>query len=103
PAAFGAALERLAVAARRGERLLGYCEVHIEQGPVLEGRDVPVGVVSAIAGATRAELEFSGRAGHAGTVPMDARHAAACAAAEWGLAVEAAGRGEPARGGARGR
>jgi allantoate deiminase len=93
---FGGAPEDLAGASRRGERLLGYCEVHIEQGPVLEGRDVPVGVVSAIAGATRAELEFSGRAGHAGTVPMDARADAACAAAEWVLAVEGAARAEPA-------
>jgi allantoate deiminase len=93
--AFGGAPEDVAGAARRGEPLLGYCEVHIEQGPVLEGRDVPVGVVSAIAGATRAELDFSGRAGHAGTVPMDARHDAACAAAAWVLAVEAAARAEP--------
>jgi allantoate deiminase len=93
--AFGGAPEEVAGAARRGEPLLGYCEVHIEQGPVLEGRDVAVGVVSAIAGATRAELDFSGRAGHAGTVPMDARHDAACAAAEWLLAVEAAARAEP--------
>ena len=85
----------VARASRQGERLLGYCEVHIEQGPVLEGRDAPVGVVSAIAGATRAELEFTGRAGHAGTVPMDARHDAACAAAEWVLAVEATARREP--------
>ena len=88
-------------ASRRGERLLGYCEVHIEQGPVLEGRGVPVGVVSAIAGATRAELDFAGRAGHAGTVPMDARHDAACAAAEWVLAVEAAARGRAGPGGDR--
>jgi allantoate deiminase len=93
--AFGGAPEDVAGAARRGEQLLGYCEVHIEQGPVLEARGVPVGVVSAIAGATRAELDFSGRAGHAGTVPMDARHDAACAAAEWVLAVEAAARAEP--------
>ena len=93
--AFGGAPEDLGGASRHGERLLGYCEVHIEQGPVLEGRDVPVGVVNAIAGATRAELDFAGRAGHAGTVPMDARHDAACAAAEWVLAVEAAARAEP--------
>ncbi len=93
--AFGGAPQDVAGAARRGEPLLGYCEVHIEQGPVLEGRGVPVGVVSAIAGASRAELDFSGRAGHAGTVPMDARHDAACAAAEWVLAVEGAGRAEP--------
>jgi allantoate deiminase len=93
--AFGGAPDDVASAARAGERLLGYVEVHIEQGPVLEDRDVPVGVVTAIAGAARAELEFSGRAGHAGTVPMDLRHDAACAAAEWVLAVEAAGRREP--------
>jgi allantoate deiminase len=91
---FGGAPRDVAGASRQGERLLGYCEVHIEQGPVLEGRDAPVGVVSAIAGATRAELEFTGRAGHAGTVPMDARHDAACAAAEWVLAVEASARRE---------
>ena len=99
--AFGGAPEDVARASRQGERLLGYCEVHIEQGPVLEGRDAPVGVVSAIAGATRAELEFTGRAGHAGTVPMDARHDAACAAAEWVLAVEAAARARARPGGHR--
>jgi allantoate deiminase len=82
-------------ASRRGERLLGYCEVHIEQGPVLEERDAPVGVVDAIAGATRAEVRFTGRAGHAGTVPMALRRDAACAAAELVLAVEAVGREEP--------
>jgi allantoate deiminase len=54
-----------------------------------------VGVVSAIAGATRAEVRFTGRAGHAGTVPMDARRDAAPALAEFVLAVEAAGRGTP--------
>ena len=52
-------------------------------------------------GATRAELEFTGRAGHAGTVPMDARHDAACAAAEWVLAVEAAARARAGPGGHR--
>ena len=77
------------------ERLLGYCEVHIEQGPVLEARDAPVAVVEAIAGATRAEVSFSGRAGHAGTVPMAGRRDAACAVAELVLAVEAAGLGTP--------
>jgi allantoate deiminase len=82
-------------ASRRGERLLGYVELHIEQGPVLEERDAPVAVVEAIAGATRAEVAFTGRAGHAGTVPMDLRRDAACALAELVLAVEAAGRDTP--------
>jgi allantoate deiminase len=93
--AFGGAPDEVAGASRHGERLLGYCELHIEQGPVLEERDVPVGVVDAIVGATRVELEFTGRAGHAGTVPMAARHDALCAAAEWVVAVEAAARREP--------
>jgi allantoate deiminase len=84
-----------AAASRRGERLLGYAELHIEQGPVLEERDAPVGVVTAIAGATRAEVTFTGRAGHAGTVPMALRRDAACALAELVLAVEAAARAEP--------
>ena len=82
----------VASASRAGERLLGYCEVHIEQGPVLEERELPVGVVAAIAGATRAEVRFRGRAGHAGTVPMALRRDAAAALAELVLAVEAVGR-----------
>jgi len=89
---FGGDPEDLAGAARRGEDLLGYVEVHIEQGPVLEERGAPVGVVSGVAGATRAEVTFTGRAGHAGTVPMALRRDALAGAAEWLLAVEAAGR-----------
>jgi allantoate deiminase len=64
----------------------------MEQGPVLEERDAPVGVVSAIAGATRAEVTFAGRAGHAGTVPMALRRDAAPAVAELVLAAEALAR-----------
>jgi allantoate deiminase len=90
-------------ASRRGERLLGYCELHIEQGPVLEERGAPVGVVDAIAGATRAELTFTGRAGHAGTVPMVLRRDAACAVAELVLAVESVARVEPGLVGTVGR
>lgn len=76
---------------QRGD-LLGYCEVHIEQGPVLEAHDLPVGVVSAIAGQSRFDVCFTGEAGHAGTAPMPLRHDALCAAAEFVLAVEALGR-----------
>jgi hydantoinase/carbamoylase family amidase len=82
-------------ASRRGEELLGYVELHIEQGPVLEQRGAAVGVVTAIAGATRAEVTFSGSAGHAGTVPMELRADAACALAELVLAVESAARAQP--------
>ena len=50
--------------------VLGYVEVHIEQGPVLEQLKLPVGVVTAIDGASRFRIEVIGEAGHAGTVPM---------------------------------
>jgi allantoate deiminase len=72
--------------------LAGYLEVHIEQGPVLEREELPVGVVSAIAGQTRVRVVVRGEAGHAGTVPMAARRDALAAAAEVVLAVERAGR-----------
>lgn len=93
--AFGGDPAALARARRGAEGLLGYCEVHIEQGPVLEARDLPVGVVTAIAGQSRLSVGFTGMAGHAGTVPMDMRRDALCAAAELVLAVEAQGRGTP--------
>ena len=79
----------------RGGDLLGYVEVHIEQGPVLEARGLPLGVVFAIAGQTRMEVEFLGEAGHAGTVPMDRRRDALAAAAEFVLMVEAAAATQP--------
>ena len=68
--------------------LAGYLEAHIEQGPVLEAEDLPVGVVSAIAGQTRAQVTLEGRAAHAGTTPMRARRDALAAASEIVLAVE---------------
>jgi allantoate deiminase len=87
-AAVGGDPGALAAAQRDLPDPVGYCEVHIEQGPVLEDADVPVGVVTAIAGQTRARVTFAGTPGHAGTVPMDRRHDALPAAAEWILAVE---------------
>lgn len=75
--------------------LLGYVEVHIEQGPVLEAKKLAVGVVSAIAGQTRAKLAFHGRAGHAGTTPMPLRRDALAGAAEFTLAAEALARRTP--------
>jgi beta-ureidopropionase / N-carbamoyl-L-amino-acid hydrolase len=74
--------------ARRPETLCGYLEVHIEQGPVLLRENVPVGIVTSIAGAARYQLTVHGVTGHAGTVPMSLRHDAAAAAAEVILAVE---------------
>lgn len=88
--AFGGNPEAQALRTPRWQRneLAGYCEVHIEQGPVLEARGLPVAVVSAIAGQSRITLRFTGEAGHAGTVPMGLRHDALCAASEFVLAVE---------------
>jgi N-carbamoyl-L-amino-acid hydrolase len=74
--------------ARRREELVGYLEVHIEQGPVLLDEGLPVGIVSAIAGTVRCMVTITGTAGHAGTVPMGRRHDAAAAAAELVLYVE---------------
>ncbi len=74
--------------ARSPETLRGYFEVHIEQGPVLLDRNLPVGIVTAIAGSARFHISVRGTAGHAGTVPMALRHDAAAAAAEIVLAVD---------------
>jgi allantoate deiminase len=75
-------------AASLQEGVLGYIEFHIEQGPVLEHRELPLGTVETIAGQTRMELVFTGFANHAGTTPMALRRDALVAAAEWALAVE---------------
>jgi allantoate deiminase len=74
---------------------LGYIEFHIEQGPVLESLGKPLGVVEAIVGQNRLEFTFSGQANHAGTTPMNLRHDALAAAAEWIVAVEALAQSTP--------
>lgn len=85
---FGGNLEEISNASRKGEKLLGFVETHIEQGPVLEAEDLPVGVVSGIAGANRYKLKLTGLAGHAGTVPMNMRNDALVAASEMIVAIE---------------
>jgi allantoate deiminase len=80
---------KLPVAAHSRDELIGYLEVHIEQGPVLETRGLAAGVVPAIAGQTRARIAFKGSAGHAGTTPMALRRDALAGAAEFILEVEA--------------
>ena len=92
--AFDGDADAVGGAARDPAALLGYCELHIEQGPVLEAAGEPVGVVTAINGQTHVRARFVGAAGHAGTVPMDARHDALAAAAEWIVAVESLARAE---------
>jgi allantoate deiminase len=79
---FGLDPYQIGTAARSRGELLAYIELHIEQGPVLEANDLPVGVVTAIAGATRFAARLYGMAGHAGTVPMGLRRDALAGAAE---------------------
>ena len=86
--AFGLDFDKVKNAAIDNTNLLGYLELHIEQGPVLEDENLPVGVVSAIAGAKRFDLSVKGMAGHAGTVPMPLRQDALCAVSEMILVVE---------------
>lgn len=92
--AFGGKFVLPKPAHKRGD-LLGYVEVHIEQGPVLETRKLAVGVVSAIAGQSRFKLTWTGKAGHAGTTPMALRQDALAGAAEFMAGVEAIARRTP--------
>jgi allantoate deiminase len=87
--AFGTDPSRLSEETLSPDQALGYVEVHIEQGPVLEQEGLPVGIVTAIDGVTRGTMEVDGVAGHAGTVPMTMRKDALAAAAEMMLAIEA--------------
>ena len=93
--AYGLDPHGIGEAAKRRADVLAYLELHIEQGPVLERQALPVGIVTSINGSIRAEVTITGLAGHAGTVPMDARKDALAAAAECVLAVEARCRAEP--------
>ena len=74
--------------ARDPARYLGFVEVHIEQGPVLNEIDLPLGIVTSINGGVRYQCEVTGMASHAGTTPMDRRRDAAAAVAELILYVE---------------
>jgi allantoate deiminase len=76
-------------------RTFAYLEFHIEQGPVLESLDLPLGIVEAIAGQTRMEFRFQGAANHAGTTPMHMRRDALAGAAEWIGCVEREARSSP--------
>jgi N-carbamoyl-L-amino-acid hydrolase len=81
-------MEAIAALQRDASRYLGFVEVHIEQGPVLNELDLPLGVVTSINGSVRCLVEIQGMASHAGTTPMDRRRDAAAATAEVILYVE---------------
>ena len=83
-----ASVEAIAALKRDPARYLGFIEVHIEQGPVLNELDLPLGIVTSINGGVRYQCEINGMASHAGTTPMDRRRDAAVAAAELALFVE---------------
>jgi allantoate deiminase len=86
---FGLNPANMAGAARPAGDILAYVEPHIEQGPVLEALNLPIGVVTGIAAQLRLKARFVGQAGHAGTSPMGLRKDAVAAAAAAVLAVEA--------------
>ena len=71
---------------------LGFLEIHIEQGPVLESEGLQLAIVEGIAGQSRLGFRFSGQANHAGTTPMHLRRDALAAAAEWMISIETAAR-----------
>ncbi|HLE44900.1 MAG TPA: Zn-dependent hydrolase [Methylomirabilota bacterium] len=77
--------DRVRAAARPAADFAAYVELHIEQGPVLERRGVPIGIVEAIVGIAQADLRFRGRADHAGTTPMTIRRDAFLGAAEFAV------------------
>jgi N-carbamoyl-L-amino-acid hydrolase len=84
----GLNLDDIATLRRDPSRYLGFVEVHIEQGPVLNEVNIPLGVVTSINGSVRYQCEVIGTASHAGTTPMDRRRDAACAVAELALYME---------------
>lgn len=83
-----ATLEAIKQLQRDPKHYLGFVEVHIEQGPVLNEIDLPLGIVTSINGGVRYLCEVIGMASHAGTTPMDRRRDAAVAVAELALYVE---------------
>ena len=92
-AEFGADSSHLTAEAYNRADVLGYLEVHIEQGPVLDQAGEALGVVTAIASQGRYRVHVRGEAGHAGTVPMAIRHDALAGAAEAMLMIEEVARG----------
>jgi beta-ureidopropionase / N-carbamoyl-L-amino-acid hydrolase len=91
----GLCIDDIPKLARDVAKYLGFVEVHIEQGPVLNEIDMPLGVVTSINGSVRYVGEVRGMASHAGTTPMDRRRDAATAVAELALYVEQRARQQP--------
>ena len=90
--AYGKNPDDIAAAAYDRADVVGYIEVHIEQGPVLEARNLPLGVVTGIIGQSRMQVAVTGEAGHAGTVPMGLRRDALAGFAELMTVIESTAR-----------
>ena len=86
-AAHGVDVDRMGESSSRLKDAVGYIELHIEQGPVLEARDLPVGAVTGTYGTERWAVTFTGQAAHAGSTPMEQRRDALSAAARLALEV----------------
>lgn len=85
---YGKDPSRIGEAAIPQGQAAAFVEIHIEQGPVLEAENQPLGIVTAILGQTRLQATVTGEAGHAGTVPMNLRRDALAGSAEIALLVE---------------
>ncbi len=86
--AYGKRIDDIPAAAYNPADVVGFVELHIEQGPVLEAQNLPLGVVTGIVGQSRMRVVVLGEAGHAGTVPMRMRQDALAGAAELMLLIE---------------
>jgi N-carbamoyl-L-amino-acid hydrolase len=84
----GLAIDAIPSLQRNAADYMGFIEVHIEQGPVLNALNLPLGVVTSINASVRFQCEMTGVASHAGTTPMASRRDAAMAVAEWMLYAE---------------
>jgi allantoate deiminase len=93
--AYGKMPQDIQAAAYRVQDAAAYVEVHIEQGPVLEAKGEPLGIVTGIVGQSRLRVTVTGEAGHAGTVPMSLRRDPFAGAAEMALALEKIARKHP--------
>jgi hydantoinase/carbamoylase family amidase len=89
----GVDLDSALEARRQLENASAYLELHIEQGPVLESLDLPLGVVLGTFGVERHQVTFRGQAAHAGSTPMDKRRDALAAAAKLELEIRAIAKG----------
>jgi hydantoinase/carbamoylase family amidase len=91
-AVHGVDVDRMGESRSRLTGAVAYIELHIEQGPVLEARELPLGVVTGVYGTERWAVRFTGQAAHAGSTPMDQRRDALLAAARLALEIRELGR-----------